>query len=66
MATKKKPKTDRASAGATPTSIDEEKFTYFFGPASPFSQWHPASFTLDEIEFCCAEQYMMYQKAGET
>lgn len=27
------------------------------------SQWHTAYFTVDGLEYNCAEQYMMYQKA---
>lgn len=42
-----------------------EKFTFFFGADSPFSQWHPAKFEVDGVTYNCAEQYMMYQKAGE-
>ena len=48
------------------TEAVKERFTFFFGNASPFSQWHPAQFTVDGIEYCCAEQYMMHQKAGES
>jgi ribA/ribD-fused uncharacterized protein len=40
-----------------------EKFTYFYRSYSPFSQWYPCCFTVDEIRFNCAEQYMMYGKA---
>jgi len=40
-----------------------EQFTYFWRTESPFSQWHPAVFTLDGQTFTCAEQYMMYAKA---
>ena len=43
----------------------EEKFTFFFGKESPFSQWHPAEFDVDDVTYNCAEQYMMHQKAGE-
>jgi ribA/ribD-fused uncharacterized protein len=39
------------------------KYTFFWRNASPFSQWHKAKFTVNEIEFNCAEQYMMYHKA---
>jgi ribA/ribD-fused uncharacterized protein len=28
-----------------------------------FSNWYPASFTLDGVQFNCAEKYMMYMKA---
>ena len=27
------------------------------------SQWHPARFTVEGVEYNCAEQFMMYQKA---
>ena len=43
----------------------DEKFTFFFGAESPFSQWHSAEFTVDGVHYNCAEQYMMHQKAGE-
>lgn len=39
------------------------RFTFFFRPESPFSQWHPCTFTVDGRQFSCAEQYMMYGKA---
>lgn len=29
----------------------------------PFSQWTPSSFIIDDVEYNCAEQYMMAQKA---
>lgn len=40
-----------------------EKFTFFYRTQNVFSQWHPAKFVIDEIEYNCAEQYMMHQKA---
>ena len=40
-----------------------ERFTFFFRPESPFSQWYPAQFELGGNVFSCAEQYMMYGKA---
>lgn len=40
-----------------------EKFTFFWRTASPFSQWHPADFTVNGIQYTSAEQYMMHQKA---
>lgn len=40
-----------------------ERFTFFFRPEAPFSQWHPARFEIDGRVFHCAEQYMMYGKA---
>ena len=38
-------------------------FTLFWRPDSPFSQWHPARFTVDGNGFVCAEQFMMHGKA---
>jgi len=43
----------------------EEGYTLFWRSQSPFSQWHPAQFTVDGITYNCAEQFMMYQKACE-
>jgi hypothetical protein len=40
-----------------------ERFTFFFRPEAPFSQWYPARFELGGKLFSCAEQYMMYGKA---
>jgi ribA/ribD-fused uncharacterized protein len=40
-----------------------ERYTFFFRPEAPFSQWHPSRFELDGHAFDCAEQYMMYGKA---
>ena len=42
-----------------------ERFTFFFGAESPFSQWHSAVFAVDGVEYNCAEQYMMHRKAGQ-
>lgn len=39
----------------------EEKFTFFWN--GTFSQWTTSPFMENEIEFNCAEQYMMYHKA---
>lgn len=38
-----------------------EQFTFFWD--GPFSQWEPSPFLLDEVEYTCAEQYMMAEKA---
>ena len=51
-------------ASAESSKLTGERFTLFYGSASPFSQWHPAKFTVDGVEYNCAEQYMMHQKAG--
>ncbi|XP_070564198.1 N-glycosidase YbiA-like [Ptychodera flava] len=48
---------DKSSAG------DTEKYTFFWKIQSPFSQWHPATFVVDDVTYSCAEQYMMHQKA---
>lgn len=40
-----------------------EEFTFFWSNKSPFSNWYKAGFKLEDIEFNCTEQYMMYQKA---
>jgi ribA/ribD-fused uncharacterized protein len=39
----------------------EKDFTFFWG--GEFSQWHPSTFTIDNITYNCAEQYMMHKKA---
>ena len=45
------------------------EYTFFFGPESPFSQWHWSEFMVGEQVFVCAEQFMMHGKAilfGDT
>lgn len=42
---------------------DYTEFEFFWGSHHPFSQWHTSEFVINEINFNCAEQYMMYQKA---
>jgi len=39
----------------------EEQFIFFWD--GPFSQWHPSNFVIDGVEYNCAEQYMMAEKA---
>lgn len=34
---------------------------FFYGGC--FSQWYNKGFTLDKVEYCSTEQYMMAQKA---
>lgn len=41
----------------------EQKFTFFWLTHTPFSQWHPSIFTVKNINFSSAEQFMMYCKA---
>lgn len=38
-----------------------EKFTFFW--RGPFSQWYLCSFKINFIDYNCAEQYMMAEKA---
>jgi ribA/ribD-fused uncharacterized protein len=45
------------------TTVTRDGFTLFWRPDSPFSQWHPATFTAGGATFLCAEQYMMHGKA---
>ena len=40
---------------------EDEKFTLFWD--GPFSQWCHSPFVINSIEYGCAEQYMMAQKA---
>lgn len=39
----------------------DERFTFFWD--GPFSQWYPADFEVEGVEYNCAEQYMMAEKA---
>jgi len=41
--------------------MHDEQFTFFWN--GPFSQWYYSYFTIDTIEYNCAEQYMMAEKA---
>lgn len=41
--------------------MSNNKYTFFWG--GPLSQWHPCSFILNDFQFNCAEQYMMFAKA---
>tara|TARA_R110000796_G_scaffold215732_2_gene331751 strand:+ start:18557 stop:19027 length:471 start_codon:yes stop_codon:yes gene_type:complete len=40
----------------------KEDFVLFWG--GEFSQWYPSDFTIEGVEYNCAEQYMMQQKAN--
>lgn len=42
-----------------------EKFTFFFGRDCVFSQWYGAEFRVEEVDYSCAEHYMMHQKASQ-
>lgn len=39
------------------------EFVFFWRTNSYFSNWHPADFTVDGVEYWCVEQYMMAKKA---
>ncbi|ESO86704.1 hypothetical protein LOTGIDRAFT_220498 [Lottia gigantea] len=41
----------------------KQRFFFFYRKESPFSQFHSSKFSVDDKEFSCAEQYMMYSKA---
>lgn len=40
-----------------------EDFVFFWGNASPFSNWHKSEFVHDGITYNCSEQFMMQKKA---
>ena len=40
-----------------------EKFTYFYGKETSFSQWTISNFVIDGIIYNCTEQWMMTEKA---
>ena len=41
--------------------MSDEKLTLFWN--GPFSQWHSSYFTVDDVVYSCAEQFMMAEKA---
>lgn len=43
----------------------KENFHFFFGKDDPFSNFHPAQFTVDGETYTCSEQFMMHQKASK-
>ncbi len=51
------------AVGGAPRKASGEKYTFFYRTPSPFSNWHPATFTVDGVEYNCTEQHMMHQKA---
>ncbi|KAK3091031.1 hypothetical protein FSP39_016631 [Pinctada imbricata] len=42
---------------------DHRGYVFFYQGGSPFSQWHPAFFEVDHVQYNCTEQFMMHQKA---
>lgn len=47
-----------------PPENEKDKFEYFWLKTSVFSQWYPSKFVVDGVEYNCAQQYIMQQKAG--
>ena len=43
--------------------VGKKKMIFFFSPDHYLSQWYPCRFIIDDIEFTCTEQWMMYAKA---
>lgn len=42
---------------------DEKRYLFFWSNNSPYSNWYGSKFEIDQVEFNCAEQAMMYLKA---
>lgn len=42
---------------------NSKNYCFFWQTGSPFSNWHPATYTLNGVEFNCSEQGVMYAKA---
>ena len=56
-------------SGYAVSSKSDQETIGFFGELSPYSNFHPCTFTLDNIMFHSSEQYIQYQKAkhfGDT
>lgn len=41
----------------------KSRYEFFWSNSSPFSNWYMSKFEMDDVEFNCAEQAMMYYKA---
>lgn len=51
------------------TDFEYNDFEFFWSNNSPFSQWHKATFQLNDVQYSSAEQFMMAKKAelfGDT
>lgn len=62
------PVPDQTEEGGPSSSVPQmrmsgnvERFTFFW--SGPFSQWHPSPFNTNRVQYGCAEQYMMAEKA---
>ena len=56
-------------SGYAVSSKSDDQTIGFFGELSPYSNFHPCTFTLDNTTFYSSEQYIQYQKAkyfGDT
>lgn len=40
-----------------------DRYVFFYTKDDCFSNFHPANFVVDGIQYSCSEQYMMYKKA---
>jgi ribA/ribD-fused uncharacterized protein len=47
---------------STPDVVEKRGFVFFWRGWP--SQWHPVGFTVDGVEYRCAEQFMMAEKAA--
>lgn len=43
--------------------VVSERFVMFWKPPCPFDQWTASEFSIDDVLYNCAEQYMMAEKA---
>lgn len=44
-------------------TIERDGCVLFWKPPSVFGQWTPSAFSVEGVQYCCAEQFMMAQKA---
>ena len=54
---------DQLPSAITPGIRENRHCVGFFGKMSPFSNFHPARFTISDTEYSCTEQYYQAQKA---
>ncbi len=56
-------KSNTRSAHSIKVTLRRGAYTFFYGAASPFSQWHSAPFHIDGIPYSFTEEWMMSNKA---
>ena len=61
MAVKESHLVGRGSEGSA--VVETDKLVLFWKPPAVYSQWTPAKFAAGNVTYCCAEQYMMAEKA---